>query len=215
MPSFNRRRLPITIILIILLAVFSGLADWHASPLDESGESVNVPSWVPFFGFWNKFDYHLGLDLRGGTHLVYQADTSQLEARDKDSAVEGVRDVIERRVNAFGVSEPVVQTNKVDNEYRIIIELAGVKDVNQAINMIGETPLLEFKEQNPNYTEEINLTEEQQKELDESNEKAREKAVEIKNRALAGEDFAGLAKEFSECPSKDKGGDLGDRKSVV
>jgi protein-export membrane protein SecD len=105
----------------------------------------------------------------------------------------------------------VVQTNKSEgNEYRIIVELAGVKDVKQAIAMIGETPLLEFKEQNPNYVEERQLTPEQQAELDKYNEEAKQRAIEINQRALAGENFSDLAKQFSEDQgSKDKGGDLG------
>ncbi|MCK4892233.1 MAG: protein translocase subunit SecD, partial [Candidatus Pacebacteria bacterium] len=94
--------------------------------------------------YYNELKFHLGLDLQGGTHLVYQSDLSQIEENEKSTALEGVRDVIERRVNAFGVSEPIVQTTQKD---RIIVELAGVKDVNQAIKMIGETPLLEFKEE--------------------------------------------------------------------
>lgn len=92
----------------------------------------------------NDLKFSLGLDLQGGTHLVYQADLSQIEGKDKGPAMEGVRDVIERRVNAFGISEPIVQISQND---RLIAELAGVKDVNQAIKMIGETPLLEFKEE--------------------------------------------------------------------
>jgi len=94
--------------------------------------------------YYNDLKFHLGLDLQGGTHLVYQADLSQIKDEDKSSAIEGVRDVIERRVNAFGVAEPIIQTTQKD---RLIVELAGIKDVNQAINMIGETPLLEFKEE--------------------------------------------------------------------
>lgn len=76
--------------------------------------------------------------------MVYQADLSKVE--DKAQAMQGVRDVVERRVNLFGVSEPVVQ---VIGEDRLIVELAGIKDVNQAINLIGETPFLEFKEEKP------------------------------------------------------------------
>lgn len=87
--------------------------------------------------------FRLGLDLLGGTHLVYQADLSKVE-EDKDQAMQGVRDVVERRVNVFGVAEPIIQ---VVGEDRLIVELAGIKDVNQAINLIGETPFLEFKEE--------------------------------------------------------------------
>ena len=91
----------------------------------------------------NDMQFRLGLDLQGGTHLVYQSDLSQIKESEKKTALDGVRDVIERRVNAFGVSEPIVQTTQKD---RLIVELAGIKDVNRAIKMIGETPLLEFKE---------------------------------------------------------------------
>jgi len=210
MGPYKRKNVFWTIGLVLLLAVFSFLVDWHASPLEQDSQGLNVPGWVPLSSFWNEFDYHLGLDLKGGTHLVYQTDTSDIDSRDRESAVEGVRDVIERRVNAFGVSEPVVQTNEVDGEYRIIVELAGVSDVNQAITMIGETPLLEFKQQNPEYSEQIELTPEQQQEMDEYNKQVELKAIDINNRALAGEDFDVLAREFSEDPgSKDKGGDLG------
>ncbi|OGM99516.1 MAG: protein-export membrane protein SecD [Candidatus Yanofskybacteria bacterium RIFCSPHIGHO2_02_FULL_41_29] len=90
--------------------------------------------------------FQLGLDLLGGTHLVYEADLSKVESADRADAMEGIRDVIERRVNFFGVSEPVVQVSADD---RIIIELAGISDVNQAISMIGETPFIEFKEEAP------------------------------------------------------------------
>lgn len=93
--------------------------------------------------------FNLGLDLQGGTQLVYEADVNNIPEADRAGAMESARDVIERRVNTFGVSEPVVQVNKGANgEYRIIAELAGVKDVEEAIKMIGETPILEFKEQN-------------------------------------------------------------------
>lgn len=95
-----------------------------------------------------ELPFSLGLDLQGGTHLVYQADVKNIPEKDRAGALEAARDVIERRVNAFGVSEPVVQVNQgAGGEYRIIAELAGIKDVAEAIKLIGETPILEFKEQ--------------------------------------------------------------------
>lgn len=91
--------------------------------------------------------FTLGLDLQGGAHLVYRAEVDSIPEEDRSEALESARDVIERRVNAFGVSEPVVQVNKsLSGEYRIIVELAGFKDVEEAIKQIGETPILEFKE---------------------------------------------------------------------
>lgn len=92
--------------------------------------------------------FNLGLDLQGGSHLVYEADVANIAEADRVGALEATRDVIERRVNLFGVSEPVVQVNHgINGEYRVIAELAGIKDVEEAIKLIGETPILEFKEQ--------------------------------------------------------------------
>ena len=91
--------------------------------------------------------FKLGLDLQGGTHLVYEADLANIQKTDYSSAMSGLRDIIERRVNMFGVSEPVVQTEEQAGHYRLIVELAGIKDPAEAIKMIGQTPFLEFKEQ--------------------------------------------------------------------
>ncbi|HEX9503976.1 MAG TPA: protein translocase subunit SecD [Patescibacteria group bacterium] len=91
----------------------------------------------------------LGLDLQGGTHLVYEGDLKDIPAEAQRDAMNSARDVIERRVNAFGVSEPLVQ---VSGNNRIIIELPGVKDIKEAIALIGQTPFLEFREENANPT---------------------------------------------------------------
>jgi protein-export membrane protein SecD len=96
-----------------------------------------------------RFDFKLGLDLKGGTHLVYSADTSELPEADVADSLTTLREVIERRVNAFGVGEPLVQTQQGGvlggGEHRLIVELPGVTDVDEAVRMIGATPLLEFK----------------------------------------------------------------------
>ncbi|RJQ28440.1 protein translocase subunit SecD [Candidatus Parcubacteria bacterium] len=89
--------------------------------------------------------WRLGLDLVGGSHLVYEADLSQIKQEDKDSVVNGLRDVIERRVNLFGVSEPQVFTVQTGDKAQLVVELAGVKDIAQAIQQIGETPFLDFR----------------------------------------------------------------------
>ena len=89
--------------------------------------------------------YRLGLDLAGGTHLLYRADFTNFAGTSKSGAMDGLRDVIERRVNLFGVTEPVVQVEQAGGEYRLIVELAGVRDIREAIRLIGETPFLEFK----------------------------------------------------------------------
>lgn len=94
------------------------------------------------------FPFRLGLDLQGGTHLVYEGDLKDIASSDRGDAMRSVREVIERRVNAFGVAEPVVQ---VSGENRLIVELPGVKDVDEAIKQIGLTPFLDFREENPDY----------------------------------------------------------------
>jgi len=94
-----------------------------------------------------EIPFHLGLDLQGGSHLVYQADLSRFQQAEKAEAMQGLRDVIERRVNLFGVREPLVRTEKQKDSWRLIVELPGVKEVSEAIKMIGETPYLEFREE--------------------------------------------------------------------
>ncbi|MBU6415075.1 protein translocase subunit SecD [Patescibacteria group bacterium] len=98
------------------------------------------------FGPVLSIPFRLGLDLQGGTHLVYRADVSGVPQGSRAESMQGLRDVIERRVNLFGVTEPLVQIDSVGGDQRLIVELAGVRDINEAIRMIGETPFLEFRE---------------------------------------------------------------------
>jgi len=126
------RLLALTILVIGLLAGFYDVGEHFYL-------AGNVQQWIKPF--------RLGLDLQGGTHLVYQADTAQLGGgQSPDEAMAGLRDVIERRINFFGVAEPVVQTENVSGDHRLIVELAGVFNIQDAIKSIGETPYLEFKE---------------------------------------------------------------------
>ncbi|MFA6495214.1 MAG: protein translocase subunit SecD [Candidatus Paceibacterota bacterium] len=101
---------------------------------------------VPFMGWLgNKMPWRLGLDLVGGAHLVYRIDTSKIPSADLSSTLSGLRDVIEKRVNLFGVSEPQVTISQTGSDYYLVVELAGVKDVSQAIGNIGQTPYLDFR----------------------------------------------------------------------
>jgi len=106
------------------------------------------------FGLSNQ-PWKLGLDLVGGSHLIYNVDLSKVSAEDHASVLGGLRDVIERRVNLFGVSEPQVYIAESGASTNLVVELAGVKSVNEAINQIGLTPLLDFREveQNGSSTE--------------------------------------------------------------
>ena len=94
--------------------------------------------------------FKLGLDLSGGTQLVYRADLSNITGGDVEDSMASLRDTIERRVNLFGVSEPIVQTQRGGTlggatEERLIVELPGITDTQKAIDLIGETPVLEFR----------------------------------------------------------------------
>jgi protein-export membrane protein SecD len=141
----------------------------------------------------------LGLDLQGGTHLEYEADVSKVAASDRKEAINGVRDVIERRVNTMGVSEPLVQTTQAGDAWRVTVELAGVSDINQAIKRIGDTPILEFKEENPEKTQP--LTEEQKKELATKNADEKQRAADLFAQAMKpGVDFTQLVREHTEDP---------------
>jgi preprotein translocase subunit SecD len=142
---------------ILLLAVLVGLAVW------PSGPDLKI------FGLNKEVKIHEGLDLQGGSHLVYQADMSKVPKNERSDRLDGAVDVIDRRVNALGVSEPLVQANQSAGQYRVIVELPGVTDVEQASKIIGATVRMEFREQDPKakpnpadplsgYQQESNLT---------------------------------------------------------
>ncbi|MBW7955677.1 protein translocase subunit SecD [Patescibacteria group bacterium] len=94
---------------------------------------------------YRDFELKQGLDIQGGMQVVLAADMRSIEAADRDSALQSAKDVIQRRVDMFGVSEPVIQTSKVGDQDRIIVELAGVSDSAQALQLIGTTALLDFR----------------------------------------------------------------------
>ncbi len=120
---------------IILLAAASGYMVFSKGHIDLNKIKIH---------FTRNFPIKLGLDLQGGSHLVYQANFKDINQGDQPEALRAVRDTIERRVNSFGVAEPQVL---VEGQDRIIVELPGIKDVKTAIDQIGQTPYLEFRTQ--------------------------------------------------------------------
>ncbi len=138
----------ITALLILLLGIGVGFFVYKSEIAHRRIAKDTVAHGVA------KFPFKLGLDLSGGTHLVYHADVSKVSGSQITDSMNALRDVIERRVNIFGVSEPViaVQNGGFSNagEERLIVDLPGVTDVSKAVTMIGQTPLLEFKTENPN-----------------------------------------------------------------
>jgi preprotein translocase subunit SecD len=137
----------ITAILVLLLGIGVGFFVYKS----EMAHRTLGPDVAPH-GL-SRYPFKLGLDLSGGTHLVYHADVTKVTSTDVKDSMNALRDVIERRVNIFGISEPIVQVQDSGfangGEERLIVDLPGVTDVSKAVAMIGQTPLLEFKTENP------------------------------------------------------------------
>lgn len=143
----------ILILLVFLISVYFSLPKSLPLNFELGGETINttltrkdINITRGSFNLQKNFDLVLGLDLAGGSHLVFEADTSKVDGDRKDVVLQGLRDVIERRVNLFGVSEPNVQVSSFEDKDRIIVELPGIKDTREAINLIGETAQLVFAE---------------------------------------------------------------------
>ncbi len=102
------------------------------------------------FYFWGKHiykDYQLrkGLDIQGGMQVVLEAEMNDIPDEDKEIALESAREVIAKRVDLYGISESSIQTSRANEQNRLIIELPGVSDPAQALELVGRTALLEFK----------------------------------------------------------------------
>ena len=140
---------------IIILTVLAAVIDLPQIPLKVnagpikintvlSGPKININ--VFGLSFKRDLDIKLGLDLQGGADLILRADVSKISANDRDQALTSAKEVIERRVNALGVAEPVVQTSRVGEEYRIIVQLPGVQNIEEARILVGQTAKLDFRE---------------------------------------------------------------------
>lgn len=142
-----KRKTYLIIFLILILAFFTGNLS-YTKYFNKGADFLNSKFNWKLPHFW-EVPFRLGLDLQGGSHLLYEADLSNIEKKDYSQAMEGLRDIIERRVNLFGVREPLVQIEEAAGHHRLIVELAGVIDPAEAIRQIGQTPFLEFKEPRP------------------------------------------------------------------
>ncbi len=127
---------------LVAIFVFAAVLGFISLPY-EYQEKI-LPSESEFL---QETKINLGLDLQGGTQLDYKIDLREVEEADRDAIVEGVKEVITRRVNGLGVSEPNIYISHVADEYHIIVELAGIKDLEEAKETVGKTIQLEFKEE--------------------------------------------------------------------
>lgn len=117
-----------------------------------------IATYISWPNLQKKYVLHFGLDLAGGSHLVFETDLNKIADDKKKSAVESSRNVIEKRVNLFGVSEPSVTTSKYEGRDRIVVELPGISNTKDAVNLIGKTAQLQFSELDGENLKPTNLT---------------------------------------------------------
>ena len=135
----------ILIVFLVLVATYISLPP----KFSLFGKNINRPDLnikIGNFTLQRNFDLHLGLDLAGGSRLVFEADMSKVPVDKQAAALNGVKNIIENRVNLFGISEPNVQTSVLEGKSRIIVELPGISDTQQAAKLIGKTAQLLFEE---------------------------------------------------------------------
>jgi len=135
---------------------------------------------------------NLGLDLQGGSQLDYKIDLRKVAELDQPMVIDGILGVINRRVNSLGVAEPNIYISDIGDEKHIIVELAGIKDLDEAKNVVGKTIQLEFKEIAPNGGADTDLVEE-----------SKQNAQSLLDKVLAGGDLSVLGKEEQQAnPSR-------------
>lgn len=155
-------------------------------------EKIGIP-----YPNWAK-PFRLGLDLKGGVSLLYEIDTSGL-AKDTDQkeAVQALRNVIEKRVNLMGVEEPVVQILGGKDNWRLKIELPGMQDPQKAIEEIGKTPVLEFREEMTQEEKDQVLKELESQLTKEQIEQIKDQPIFFKPTKLTGQYLKGAKIEFN------------------
>ncbi len=140
--------LTILIILVASLAVLINIPDAIILPnVKQPIKLVNINTLLKPLNLSQDVSFKKGLDLQGGTSITLRANMNDIPEDQRKDALDSAKDVIERRINFFGVSEPLIQTSQVNNDYRIIVEIPGVTDVNQAVSLIGQTAQLSFWEE--------------------------------------------------------------------
>jgi len=156
-----KKRIWKNLLLIIVFSLFLGLVDnpWKLPELE-----TDIPVITPVWNWMQASEISLGLDLQGGTQLDYQIDLTDARERNADdiddndvdvaALIDGVKDVIERRVNSLGVAEPNIYLSSAGDEQHIVVELPGVEDLDEAKNRVGEVVQLEFKTEKEEASEE-------------------------------------------------------------
>lgn len=127
-----RRRNWWTLIFILIVTALAGYVVWPSAP------DIKIKNYS------KELKIHKGLDLAGGSHLLYEADTSGVDPKEQGASMTSLKNVIDRRINSLGVSEPLIQTGKIGDKNTLIVELPGVSDIEKAKALIGQTAQLKF-----------------------------------------------------------------------
>ena len=140
--------------IISAIATLALLVALPRIPITAKNSLINIDSSIG--GYYLNFldgrfvlnltEFKKGLDLKGGVRIVLKADMSKIDTLERDKALNSAKDIIERRVNLLGVSEPYIASTKIGDEYRIIVEIPGIDDVSSAVDLIGQTAQLRFKQ---------------------------------------------------------------------
>ena len=136
---------------LVLIALLTGLAIWVIWPQNPDRYLPGFIPWPKGSGIhlnlgattFDRDNMRLGLDLQGGLSITMQAQMDQVAPEDRDDAMQSLISTLERRVNAYGVSEATIQQLGED---RVMIQLPGLRDIEEAKKLIGQTAQLEFKE---------------------------------------------------------------------
>lgn len=142
----------IAILIVTILAAVIALPKQVKVPIPfiKPAREIAIGSPTVAFNFMGRpvildYSFKQGLDIQGGIQITLQADMSQIPEADRQTALDSAREVILRRVDLYGISEPVVQTSITNGSYRLIVELPGVTNPTEALQLVGQTAQLDFQ----------------------------------------------------------------------
>jgi preprotein translocase subunit SecD len=151
------------ILVLTIIAAYIALPKQFQLKFDVFNQQVDQQVRIPQIDFYffgkhinPQFKLKKGLDIQGGMQVILQADMSEIDPENREDAIASSREIISRRVDMYGINEPRIQTAKQGDQYRLIVELPGISDQKQALQLVGQTAELEFKiqeEQPPQATE--------------------------------------------------------------
>lgn len=153
----HTRQILIALLALTVVATFIALPRQIPVKFSFAGVAVDKTISIPnldfyFFGrhVYSDFPLKRGLDIQGGMQVVLEADMTNIAAEDQQTAIDSAKNVIARRVDLYGISEPLIQTSKVAGQHRLIVELPGVSDEAQALALVGKTAELDFRLESTN-----------------------------------------------------------------